>query len=502
MASSLPLSSSLVEKVIDSAWRRRLFVVIVEQLAFTLAIVFAGAILMLLLGTQVLDWYWLLVLAAVGLIVGAVRIRRGLFERYRIAQLLDERLELSDSLSTAWFLRTGDAIPDGPAARYQLEYAEEIAARVQPVVAFPVGGRQAWALTAVMAVVICSLFTLRYFVNSSLSLRPALVSLHMGDMVEPSEKTKAPEKKLVAQTRAIETREVTAGTRQDSPSNPNGQQQQSTLTDPRSDQSANTPASSQSPRSQSGQQNGSQSQGNTPGSDKSESQSGNQKGNEESQASAREGAQQQKGGKESQTASGQQQPSPGLLDKMKDALSGMMAKMNQNSASQDSKQDARNSAASQKGRSDSSSGKNQKAQSQSNQNSESSQNAQASAQASATEKAQAAAGSSSDETAQEKGSDPQSGAGRQDGEKGIRDAEQLKAMGKLAEIIGKRSASVTGEMRLEKPSGRQELQTQYSDKVSSHADLGGEINRDQVPLEYQQYVREYMNQVHKQANAQ
>jgi hypothetical protein len=35
--------------------------------------------------------------------------------------------------------------------------------------------------------------------------------------------------------------------------------------------------------------------------------------------------------------------------------------------------------------------------------------------------------------------------------------------------------------------------------VGRHADLGGEINRDEIPLMYQQYIREYMSQVRRQA---
>jgi len=74
----------------------------------------------------------------------------------------------------------------------------------------------------------------------------------------------------------------------------------------------------------------------------------------------------------------------------------------------------------------------------------------------------------------------------------------LKAMGKLAEIIGKRSASATGDVMVENPSGKQHLQTEYSGRVGQHSDLGGEINRDEIPLMYQQYVREYMSQVRRQ----
>jgi hypothetical protein len=102
---------------------------------------------------------------------------------------------------------------------------------------------------------------------------------------------------------------------------------------------------------------------------------------------------------------------------------------------------------------------------------------------------------------QAKTNDPQSGAGRQDGQKDLKAAEQLKAMGKLAEIIGKRSANLTGDIKVEKPTEQQQLETQYSNQIGHHTDNGGEINRDEVPPEYQNYVRAYMNEVHKQANA-
>jgi hypothetical protein len=110
-------------------------------------------------------------------------------------------------------------------------------------------------------------------------------------------------------------------------------------------------------------------------------------------------------------------------------------------------------------------------------------------------------GADSDQGPQGKGSDAQSGAGRQDGQKSLSDAEQLKAMGRLAEIIGKRSASITGEMTVEKSSRTQQLETQYSQRTGHHADLGGEINRDEIPFEYRDYIREYMTEIHKQAEA-
>ena len=91
-----------------------------------------------------------------------------------------------------------------------------------------------------------------------------------------------------------------------------------------------------------------------------------------------------------------------------------------------------------------------------------------------------------------------SGIGSQNGIKALKEAEELQAMGKLAEIIGKRSQDVTGEMMVEVSSGRQQLRTAYSDRVGHHSDTGGEINRDEVPLMFQQYVRQYMERVHRQ----
>ena len=73
-------------------------------------------------------------------------------------------------------------------------------------------------------------------------------------------------------------------------------------------------------------------------------------------------------------------------------------------------------------------------------------------------------------------------------------------MGKLAEIIGKRSQDVSGEAMVETPSGKQRLKTGYTGEVGQHSDKGGEIDRDEVPLEFQQYVREYMERVHRQGS--
>jgi hypothetical protein len=114
------------------------------------------------------------------------------------------------------------------------------------------------------------------------------------------------------------------------------------------------------------------------------------------------------------------------------------------------------------------------------------------------EQAQAGAGKSSETgNGQPGGQDSRSGVGKSDGDKSLREAEQLAAMGKISEIIGRRASQVSGEMTVEVPSGRQQLKTSYTRKRSVHGDTGGEIGRDEIPLMLQPYVQRYFDEIRK-----
>jgi hypothetical protein len=93
---------------------------------------------------------------------------------------------------------------------------------------------------------------------------------------------------------------------------------------------------------------------------------------------------------------------------------------------------------------------------------------------------------------------PGSGIGRQDGDKDVKLAEQLAAMGKISEIIGKRSQNVSGEVTVEVQSNSQQLQTPYSRRSGTHGEAAAEIGRDEVPMALQAYVQQYFEQVRKQ----
>jgi hypothetical protein len=195
--------------------------------------------------------------------------------------------------------------------------------------------------------------------------------------------------------------------------------------------------------------------------------------------------------------------SNGLLDRMKDALSSLAAKMRPTSQS---KQDANQRSGEDKKGDQQGASKEQNSQprqdASNKESSEQQQSSEGQGQGQTQEKTRAGQGKTADQSADKSKSDAHSGIGSQDGDKSTKDAEQLKAMGKLAEIIGKRSESATGDMMVENPAGKQQLQTNYSQRVGRHSDLGGEINRDEIPVMYQQYIREYMSEVRQEAKRQ
>jgi hypothetical protein len=90
-----------------------------------------------------------------------------------------------------------------------------------------------------------------------------------------------------------------------------------------------------------------------------------------------------------------------------------------------------------------------------------------------------------------------SGIGKEDGSKDIKQAEQLAAMGKISEIIGRRSQNLTGDVMVEVNSGKQQLRTAYSQQNANHTEAGGAINRDEIPLAYQRYVQQYFEEIRK-----
>jgi hypothetical protein len=188
-----------------------------------------------------------------------------------------------------------------------------------------------------------------------------------------------------------------------------------------------------------------------------------------------------------------------LVSKLRDAMSNLLSKMRQQNGGgsqqqSNAGQSAQKPGAQRTGKQNGASGEGQ--QQANGQQSSEMDGQQASAEGKNGQNSQAQGGGHSAD--QQGANQPGSGIGRQDGNKDTKLAEQIAAMGKISEIIGKRSASVTGEITVEVPSSQQRLQTPYSQTNATHADAGGEISRDEVPVIFQQYVQQYFEQIRKQ----
>ncbi len=489
----MPGRSYRIDALVRSAQRRSLLVLGIEQAALAVSLVCAGAVLVLVTGTQILDWYWLLALALAGLAIGFVRLRKRALTRYAVAQALDRRLSLHDTISTAWYVGGRSEIAATPAGQTQISQAEALAATVDAARVFPYRGRRAWGLAFTLGALAFGLFTVRYLVRHDLDLRQSLVPLHLERLVAKIHDELAAGGRS---TRAVDAAEQQAGNSQQAaltePDDPRmndvaGVKNPTSAPDQEA-QAPKSPATAQGPRNRAESLNGEKG---SPATGKPDAQGTT--GSEVSKAS-RQGA----GREESQAASSQGKP--GLMDRMKDAMSSLMAKMSPSNSSQSTRQTSAHNSAAPDADQNQSQGDQSQMQTSSSRNSRSNADAQSKngQTGRATEMSQLPQSQSARASNREAGNQSKSGVGSQNGTKALKEAEELQAMGKLAEIIGKRSKDVTGEMMVEAPSGQQQLRTAYSDRVGRHSDTGGEINRDEVPLIFQQYVREYMERVHRQ----
>ncbi|MEJ7605136.1 MAG: hypothetical protein WKF37_02470, partial [Bryobacteraceae bacterium] len=230
----------------------------------------------------------------------------------------------------------------------------------------------------------------------------------------------------------------------------------------------------------------------------------NSSGGESSQEAKADGAGDEKQAKPEQAPQGGKpaskgaQDTPGVMDKMRDALANLLNKMKSPGKQSPPQQSAMN-------QNNAPGAKEQQAQkgnqAQGRSQGEGQPQPEADGERSGEgEQAPGAENKSADKSSDKPGNQgAKSGMGTSDGAKEIKEAEQLAAMGKISEIFGKRAQQVTGEITVEVPSGRQGLKTAYSEQKSSHADTGAEVNRDEIPLAYQTYVQRYFEEVRKAA---
>lgn len=479
---------------------------LIEQASFSLALALGGAILLLILGTQILNWYWLVLLFAVSLAAGAYRGRNKILSRYRVAQSIDAQLSYHDALSTAYFFaQRSDPGPATPELiEQQRNMAETLARSTDLRRGIPFLPPKTLYINAALALAACTMFGVRYGITRSMDLRASLIHMDFDgffgspkQVAEAKKRGKLPFEKDNPDNAAADPWDAKTSDLEPQPDTPMETVEDTETASP---DGADSAAKSQA--------NG---KDETPKGDdllKSPDKKGdNSATNSDKQGEAKDspdGDQQsgkQDNAQQNSDKSGNSGENSSLADKMKDAISNLMAKLKTQPKTTEGKQGGSQSQPNQQAQKQGQNQQNQKGnqgdqQSQNNANSQSQgdQQSQNGAQQSAQSQSEAR---NSDQTTK----DGKSGIGKQDGDKTAREAEQQAAMGKISEIIGKRAANISGEVMVEVSSGKQQLKTQYSQRDAKHAEAGGEINRDEVPLAYQQYVQQYFEEIRKEPAA-
>ena len=455
-------------------------------------------ILLLLFGTEILSWQLALTVPLAAAAFGIYQVKVRMPSHYVVAQVLDRRLNLADNISTAIFF--SEVEPDARVApairRAQFEQAGRLAQSVDVRRAVPyVMPRAVYAMAALLLVA-GSLFALRYGLTRRLDLRQPLANFlpesYTGGKLARQARNARRNPKQVP-----ETPDDSSAASSQEQENPGQQEPNQEAQNPESQTEPIAKIDTKSPPSQKAEQNDNEmasddadSQGEGApaknGDDSQEGQQGDSKGSPSDK--------QQNGEKDAKNAA----ESSSLMSKMKDAFQNLLSKakpqQNQQGQSQQGKDQKSGQSKSQQG----SKQNGKDGQQQNGQQQGDAQEGEDGQEAKNSENAQQGKGQGKSDS-QQSSKQPGSGIGSQDGDKAIRNAEQLAAMGKITEILGKRAATISGEATVEVQTTNQQLHTPYAQKGAEHTQTGREISRDEVPVALQPYVQQYFEQVRKQA---
>src|SRR5260370_367050 len=165
--------------LVRRARRRRVFQILLDEGALACAIAFGGGIVLLVLGTEILDWYWLALLFTAGLGLGAYRLRKNSKSRYEIACTPDRNLALNDAVATALYFAEHPDHTKSPdrVVEQQREMAQEVARRADVRRGLPFAVSRSVYAGGLLALIVAGLFGLRYGVTGTMDLHRSLVQI-------------------------------------------------------------------------------------------------------------------------------------------------------------------------------------------------------------------------------------------------------------------------------------------------------------------------------------
>jgi hypothetical protein len=482
--------------LVDRARRRFLNNELIAQGSNAACAALVAFILLLLVGTQILDWRFTLVIGALAIAFGIYRANKRVPSPYAVAQTVDRRLGFADAISTAFYF-SQEPPPAGPSPELramQLEQAARMAESADVRVAVPYRMPRSLYVVAVLLLVAGTLFALRYGLSSSLDLKAPLATLipyQFPWQVKSPEQAKKnpkyapnlPDPENDAGSAMVNPDQEPAGVPDPTiEDNPGGK------ADPSNDKSTSSKGQPKDGK-KGGQGGDSDQEAQAEKSSDPQSNDANQQGNNKSDSKQQSSSKQDQNGGEN----------PSLMNKMKDMFQNLLSTVKPPQSNPSNQQQNSDK---QQGKGQQNAGKQEKSKDgkqENNGNPGDAQEGQQGEQAKSQQDPQGQGAGKSDSPQPSK--QPGSGVGNQDGDKTIKQAEDQAAMGKITELFGKRSATITGEATVEVQNTSQQLHTAYSPRGAEHVSNGAQINRDEIPVAMQPYVQQYFEQLRKQTSA-
>ena len=127
-----------ISRLIEQGRRRSALQLVLDQFGWGATACLAAFVVLLLVGTQVLNWYWPVLLLFVTAAIGWWRRRKRLPGEYQVAQRLDHALSLKDVISTAFHYKGESRRADPAFVRTVAEQAEQAASTADARVAIPI----------------------------------------------------------------------------------------------------------------------------------------------------------------------------------------------------------------------------------------------------------------------------------------------------------------------------------------------------------------------------
>jgi hypothetical protein len=473
-------------ELIRLARRRLLLQHALEHVSWGAVAGLTGLLMLLIAGTQILNWYWPMLLVAAATALSWYRGRQGLPGEYQTARRVDAVLDDQDTLATAYHFSAGSPVTtphpaflDGLQAR-----AAETISHVDPAGVLPLRRPRAAISLLVLAVIAAGLFAARYGLLQSLDLRAPIAQVSFDTLTgtpTPPDVKRAAQRPNIPQPETLFLPEGERASVEESElAHEEAMRQFETAAN-----TAGRPGEGQDARrSEAGMEGEESGEGSEDGDNPSE----------DSNLPAGTGDPREARGDAPPPKSPENNSS--LMDKMRDALANLMEKMKAEPQGTDQKQMAANKKAGGQ------SGEGQKQQSDRGSPTKGESDSQGDpgdAQGDPDGDAQHAqsAQSPGQQSSDTPSADQKSGVGQQDGRKDTELAEHAEAMGKLTELLGKRSQNLQGEIMVEVTNSRnQQARTPYERREAARGE-GGESTRDEVPLHLQPYIQQFYEQVRR-----